>query len=72
MIPVLDRLLDWLAFRLCDVAAWWDRDVWDVPYWTQHDFFHWPNSLTPLSFSAYWHTIYDWPRPDGWRPGRYV
>lgn len=82
-----ERLADWLAFRLCDLAAWWDRDVWDVPYWTRLDLRFWGSPRWMHQHSqvvflsrddarpvARW-LLYiepDWPQPDGWLPGRYV
>lgn len=60
---MFDRLLDWLAFRLCDLAAWWDwrgmtiRGPWlDTKF---GDWIGWDRHGEPVLF-------------DGWRLGEYV
>lgn len=62
-----DRLLDWLALRLCDVAALADWYVWrkwavryDVAY-----------AGLDASRERYWYCK-NHPHEDGWRPGLYV
>lgn len=79
----MTRVLDWLAFRLCDAAAWLDRPVWQTPTRTEQ----WvcvrlrqTQTIYPVPGQRYRRVWCGDNRfdmlllavSDGWLPGRYV
>lgn len=73
---LLNRVLDWLAWRLMDLAAAWDQETWRRQRRIPHAQYHsgrrsdWRRTLDGhMRFQRRIRWTY---RADGWKPARYV
>ena len=60
-------MLDWLTYRVMDIAAWLDRGVWREWQYERIGVMHYSSPIERWVWVDAVHL-----RRDGWRPMRYV